>query len=91
MEICKTGAKKSSPDMFNFSIVLADHDKVTDADRTTTCKCNFKAPLFLTKSTKTEGQSELMVHTGKQFEDFIQEKQTTLLASTKQPRKRQSP
>ena len=31
MELCKTGTKKSSPDMFNFYIDLAGHDMITDA------------------------------------------------------------
>ena len=30
--------------MFNFYVVLADHDKVTDAGWATTCGHNFKAP-----------------------------------------------
>ena len=77
--------------MFNFSIVLADHGKVTDADRATTCKCSFKATLFLTKVQKKKDNPKTWVYTVKQFEHFIQEKESTLLTSTKQPRKRQSP
>ena len=30
LELCKTRAKKSSPDMFNFYVVLIGQDKVTD-------------------------------------------------------------
>ena len=33
LELCKTRTKKSSPDLFNFHVVLAGHDMVTDADR----------------------------------------------------------
>ena len=38
LELCKTRAKKSSPDMFNFYVVLAGHDMATDASRVTTCR-----------------------------------------------------
>ena len=55
LELWKSGTKKWSPDMFNFYVVLADHDKVTDDRRPTTCRCNFKAPPLLTKSTRNEG------------------------------------
>ena len=43
---CKTRTKKSNPEMFNFYIVLAGFDIITDAERATTCTCNFKAPLI---------------------------------------------
>ena len=32
LELCRTGTKKSSPDMFNFDVFLADPDMATDAD-----------------------------------------------------------
>ena len=38
LELCKTRAKKSSPDMFNFYVVLAGHDLLSDAGTTTTCR-----------------------------------------------------
>ena len=52
MGVCKTGAKKSSPDLSNFYVVLAGHDKFADTARATTCKCNFKVELIKKKSTK---------------------------------------
>ena len=55
LELCKTRAKKSSPDMFNFYVVLAGHSKVSDAGRAATCWLKFKAPSLKTKSTKNEG------------------------------------
>ena len=42
----------SSPDMFNFYVILADHDMVNDAGRATTCRRKFKVPLLQTKITK---------------------------------------
>ena len=30
LELCDTKAKRSSPDMFNFYLVLAGHDMITD-------------------------------------------------------------
>ena len=35
---------KSSPDLFNFYVVLVGHDMVTDAGRATTFGRKFKAP-----------------------------------------------
>ena len=64
-DFCKTITKKSSPDMFNFYVVMAGHDDVTDAGRATTCRRKFKAPSLQTKSTKNEGHSENMGFNGK--------------------------
>ena len=50
LEICKTRTKKASRNMFNFYVVLAGHEKVTDAGRATTCRRKFKAPSSQTKS-----------------------------------------
>ena len=58
LELYKTRAKKSSPDMFNFYRVLAGHDKVSDASRAAMCRRKFKAPSLQTKSTKNEGPPE---------------------------------
>ena len=44
LEICKTGTEKSSPDVFNFNVILAGQDMVTDAGLATTCRRKFKAP-----------------------------------------------
>ena len=58
MELYKTRTKKSSPDMFNFYVVLAGHDKVSDERRASTCRLKFKASAFKTKTTKNEGPLE---------------------------------
>ena len=42
--ICKTRAKKSIPDMFNFYVVLADYDMIPGTDKATTCRRINKAP-----------------------------------------------
>ena len=44
--------------MFNFYVVLARHDMVTDAGRATTFWSKFEAASLQTKSTKNEGPSE---------------------------------
>ena len=49
LELCKTRAKKSSPDVFSFYVVLAGHDMVTDASRAFTCRRKFKAPSLKSK------------------------------------------
>ena len=67
LELCKTGTKKSSPDMFNFDVILAGHDMVSDAGRATTCRRKFKAPSLRTKCTKNEGPPENMGFKGKTF------------------------
>ena len=48
--------------MFNFYVVLAGHDKVSDA---TMCRLKIKAPSLQTKSTKNEGPPENMGFKGK--------------------------
>ena len=65
MELCKTGANKSSPGLFNFCVVLAGHDMITGADIATFWTCKFKAPLIYSNCTKIEGHSENMVSNGK--------------------------
>ena len=65
LELCMTRTKKSSPDMFNFYVVLAGHTKVSDAGRATTGRRKFKAPSLQTKSTKNEGHSENMGFDGR--------------------------
>ena len=44
LELGKTKTKKASPDMFNYHVVWAGHDKVSDTGRATMCRCKFKAP-----------------------------------------------
>ena len=64
MELCKTRTKKSSPDLFNFYVVLAGHDMVTVAGRATMCTRNIKAHDFK-QSTRSEGPFEDMGFNGK--------------------------
>ena len=44
--------------MSKFYVVLAGHDKVSDAGRATTCRCKFKAPSLQIKGTKNIGHFE---------------------------------
>ena len=74
-EFCKTRAKKSSPDMFNFYIVLAGHDKVTEAGSATTCRRKLKTSSLQTKYTKKGGPSEDIGFNRKKFEDFRRKKE----------------
>ena len=46
MEICKTGAKKTSPGLLSFYAVVAGNDMITGTDKATTCTCKFKALLI---------------------------------------------
>ena len=63
-ELCKTRTKKSSPDLFKFYVISADHDMANDAGRATTCRRNFKARWLQTECIKTEGPSEKMNFNG---------------------------
>ena len=72
LEICRTKNDKSSLDIFNFSVVLAGHDKVCDAGRTTKCRPIFKAPSLQTKLQNMKDLSRTWVLTGNRFEDFRQ-------------------
>ena len=58
-ELCKTSAKNSSPDMFNFFVDLAGHDMVIDNDRPTTCRSKIKSHDYKQKY-KNEGTFENM-------------------------------
>ena len=83
MDLRKTRTKKSSPDMFNFYVVLTGHDKIiSDTGRAITCRRKFKAPSLQTKSTKTEGPPENMVFKEKRFEDFRQKKNRILFSTS---------
>ena len=44
LELCKTRTEESSPTTFNFYVILAGHDMITDAGRDTKCKQKFIAP-----------------------------------------------
>ena len=59
LELCKNRSKKSSPDLFNFYVVLAGHDVVTDAGRATTCRRNFKTPWLQTKVQKMKDHPKM--------------------------------
>ena len=68
--------------MFNFDVILAGHDKVTDAGRATRCRRKCKAPCLQTISTKNEGPSENMGFNGKTVWRFQTEKRTETIIST---------
>ena len=89
LELCKTRTKKSSPDMFNFYVVLSGDNKVSDSGRITTWRLKFKAPSLKTKSTKTEETFENVGSKGKPFEDIRQKRNgnTILNLSKKTHRK----
>ena len=70
LELCKTRTKRTIADMFNFFVILAGHEMVTGAGRTTACRVKVKGKSLPTKCTKTEGHFENMSFSKKQFEDF---------------------
>ena len=74
MELCKTRTKKSSPHVFNFYVVLAGHNKVSDKGSVTTFRLKFKAPPIKPKNTKKEGPFENMSFSKNPFEDFNEKK-----------------
>ena len=75
LELCNTRTEKSSPDMFNFYVTLAGHDKVSDASRAATCRRKFKARSLQTKRTKMKDFPKTWVLMGKQVEDFRRKKE----------------
>ena len=75
--------------MFNFYVILAGHDMVTDTGRATMCKCKFQTPSLQTKYTKNEERFENIGFNGKQFEDS--DEKNTLLASPKQAHETRGP
>ena len=74
MELCKTRTKKSSPDLFNFYVVFAGHDKVNDAGRASTRAGANSKPHHYKQSTKTGGPFENMSFSKNPFEDFNEKK-----------------
>ena len=76
LELCKTSTKMSNPDIFNFYVVLADHDMVTDAGRTSTCKRIFNAPWLQTKVQKSKGPFIKMGFKGKTIWRFQRKKKS---------------
>ena len=82
MEICKTGANKSSPGLFNFCVLLAGHELITDVNKATNCLFEFKNPLIYSNCTKNERHSENMVLNGKKFLETSDGKKTETVLST---------
>ena len=70
LELCTTRTKKSSPNIFNFYVILAGHDMITDAGRATICSRKFKAPWLETIVKKNEAPFENMVLNGKKVWRF---------------------
>ena len=90
-EICKTRTKKSSPDLFNFSVTSSSHHMADDAGRATTCGLNFKAPWIQTERTKNEESSEKMSFNAETVWKFQTKKKTKKSShrmenKTKEPR-----
>ena len=56
--------------MFNFYVVLAGYEMVTDVGTANTWRRKFKAPCLQTKVQKMKDFSKTWVLTGKQFEDL---------------------
>ena len=78
--------------MFNFYVVSAGHDMVTDAGRATTCRREFKAPWLQTKVQKMKDLPRTWVLTGKQFENFRPKKsKIPVLAWRKKQKKHKTP
>ena len=86
LELCKTRAKKLSPDMFNFYVVLGGHNKTSDTCRVTTCRLIRKARSLNTKCTENKGPFENMSFSKKTVWRFQRKKENTLLAQSKQLR-----
>ena len=74
LELFKTRNKKSSPNLFNFYVILAGHDMSTDAGRATKCSWYFEAPWLETKVQLKEDISK-MIFTKKPFEHFRRRKE----------------
>ena len=74
--------------MFNFYVVYAGHDTVTDVGRATTRRRKFKAP-SVQKVQKMKDLPKTWVLTGKQFENFspkkIKKSSLRLENKTKEP------
>ena len=73
LQLCQTRTKKSSPDLFNFFVALVGHDKVTDADRATSCWRKIKGSWLRTKDQKMKDLPKISF-TEKLFEDFRRKK-----------------
>ena len=71
MELCKTRTKKSSPDMFNFYVVLAGRDTAGLPH----IGKNSKPHHYKKKVQNKKDLPKAWVLTGKQFEDFRRKKE----------------
>ena len=60
--------------MFNFDLILAGHDMVSDASRATTCRRKFKAPSLRKNEQKMKDLPKTWILRGKQFEVFRRKK-----------------
>ena len=58
--------------MFNFYVILAGHDIITDTGKATMFRCKFKAPILPAKHKKKKDLSKTWVLSEKQFEDLGQ-------------------
>ena len=65
--------------MFNFHVVFAGHDTVTDAGRATTCRRKCTAPCLQTKVQKMKDLPKTWVLRGEQFEDYRQKKNKNII------------
>ena len=65
LELWKTRTNKASPDLFNFYVVYAGHDEITDGVRATKCRVNFRRRITTTKCPKNEEPLENMGFKGK--------------------------
>ena len=75
--------------MFNFFVCLAGRDMNTDAGRNTTCRRNLKPHHYKQKIHKTKDLSKKWFSKPKSLK--ISDKETTLLAQTKQTRETHGP
>ena len=78
--------------MFNFYVVSAGHDMLTNAGRAATCRREFKTPWLQTKLQKMKDLPRTWVLTGKQFEIFRPKKsKIPVLARRKKTKETQDP
>ena len=71
--------------MFNFYVVFAGQDMITDDGRTTSCRPTFKTSWLQTKVQKMKDLSKTWVLTRKQIEDFRQKNGNENLDLSKAP------
>ena len=89
--LCKTRVRKSSPDIFNFYIVLTGPDLVTDKAGLTNAS-RISKHIITNKMNKKQGPPENMGFNGKTVLGFpTNKKQYTFLASSKQPHETYGP